>query len=184
MAKPRFGIVALCDGVYKDEQTGKVVLAGIFTGNIVVAMPGIVHASIFVGIENPEDLEPKVEFDLRINGKTAGRAGLTLVSDGEQASIILGNIPLFFTEAGSFELRATFGGGRSISLLKKSVTLLASGPQKSANEPEETVMLTRTSGEYPTDPDGRRVKMLDGSVLFGSQKVARSKFEYVDPPAR
>ncbi len=44
------------------------------------------------------------------------------------------------------------------------------------------IMVTRTSGEFAKDALGRRVRLRDGSIIFGTQNVPLSNIEYIDPP--
>lgn len=69
--------------------------------------------------------------------------------------------------------------GRAPTLDRTDLTLDSSHPIGDKTH----LLLTRTSGKYPLDPEGRRVELIDGSVVFGSQRVPKSNIRYIDPPA-
>ena len=72
-AKPKLGLVAICDAVYKDEQSNKPILAGVFSGDILVsAFPAELRVALYIEIQIPEPGPHEVDIQFHVGGKLLG----------------------------------------------------------------------------------------------------------------
>lgn len=69
------GIVALCDAAYRDDLTGKSVLAGVYSGPVVVTQfPASFRAVFYIELFLPDKLGHRLEIRSLVNGEVQGVA--------------------------------------------------------------------------------------------------------------
>lgn len=122
----KFGICALCDNVYKDEATNKVVLAGLYTGDIVVeSLPADLRASMYLEVVLPDTAEHQVDLQLFVDGKHTGGAKATVATRQAKAvfGLIIPGLQLKIAAEAKLEFRASVDDQKPVSLFKKRVAV-------------------------------------------------------------
>lgn len=135
-AKFRFGIVAMCDVVYKDERTNKGILAGLYSGDVIAEkFPLDLPVSFY--IEASPDIGGSHNIDLKfyINGRHHMGAKIELGDTlaNVPAMLLIPPITLRFDKPCTFEMKFCVEGSRAVSILKKAIT--ARDPTPSASLP-------------------------------------------------
>jgi hypothetical protein len=123
LKKPKFGITAVCDAAYRDALTNKAIIAGLFTGDIVASeYPAVVPLSFFIELENPQDVDERLEFEILVGGELVGVAPAEVDRSLPGTAVLLfSGFPVQITEPGLLEMRVKYSGGR-FTILKKKIT--------------------------------------------------------------
>jgi hypothetical protein len=122
MPNPTIGMVAVCDQIYRDVATNKIVLAGMFTGDLVVqTFPAQISLAIYLELVWASVGE--IEFDLSV---TASGVQIGKVRDKIQhadqhmpAVIVLPASPFVIEQAGVIEMTIALNGGRRRTAFRK-----------------------------------------------------------------
>jgi len=122
----KFGTVALCDQVYMDKDTGKTILAGMFSGDILTdRFPSMVPCAFYVEIRDLIETSPAATFEIVVGKKIWKRATTTIdTSDSKGPAILVFQAEnLLFSEPSTIRLQAKIGSSKKITLMEKTVTL-------------------------------------------------------------
>jgi hypothetical protein len=124
MPKIRTGIVALCDGVYKDEATNKMVLSGLYSGDIISnGSDQDLRFALYVELFLPDDQEHEVDLQFWRGGKHTG-GGKAMVSQSETDvphSILVPQFSLAGPLPATFELKVALDGAKPSAILRKAL---------------------------------------------------------------
>lgn len=123
-----FGHTILCDYVYVDRESQKPVLAGVFSGDMVVPVfPTQIRCSIYAELLPPKNGSHKIEMKLLL-GKKQMAGAIIEVRDaivGTPAQLIVPQFDMRIDEETTFVVNASTNGGRVITLLRKQIILRA-----------------------------------------------------------
>lgn len=118
------GIVALCDAVYKDEQSNKAILAGLYSGGIVLdQMPVEFRFSLYIEVFLPDSRDHEIDLQFFEGGKHRGGAMIqaSAVDPSDPVTLIVPQVGLLIAKPTTFELRASLDGGKPSRLLRKAI---------------------------------------------------------------
>lgn len=118
----RFGTTIICDNVYKDESTKKIVLAGVYAGSIVAsAAPVVIRLTIYCEFWADKEGDHQLELRFYVGGKQfAGiKADLAGARPSEAAIVVSTPFDVTFSEPTTFEVRGIIAGGKPKLLLKR-----------------------------------------------------------------
>jgi hypothetical protein len=119
-----FGHTILCDYVYVDRETGKPVLAGVFSGDIALsAFPARFRCSIYTEFLPRENGSHKIDMKFFLNKKQMLGAMIEARDTiaGTPALVIVPQFDLGIDRPTAFEIRVSVNGGREIALLRKQI---------------------------------------------------------------
>jgi hypothetical protein len=124
-AKFRFGIVAMCDAVYKDERTNKGILAGVYSGDVVAEkFPLDLPVGFYIEVTPDTGGSHRIELRFCVNGKHRMGAIIDLgeTLPGVPAMLLLPTMSIPFENPCLFEVKFCAEGSRTVSILKKAIT--------------------------------------------------------------
>ena len=125
----RIGNALLCDIVYHDRATNKVVLAGVFSGSISLGeVPAAFNASLYAEYW-PSKLGPtEVDIQFLVNGELVGGAKIHIdVTDLESPAIlIVPNYQFVIVASGEIVARAIVASGKTLPIFSKKIEVKAS----------------------------------------------------------
>ena len=137
----RFGNALLCDAIYQDRITNKMVLAGVYSGSISLSeIPSAFNASLYSEYW-PETIGLKeIDVQFLIGGDLIGGAKIALVIGDLSlpAILIVPNFHFAVQAPGQLVVQAVTSDGRTLSLFSKNVDLkssTASPPPSSRSRP-------------------------------------------------
>jgi hypothetical protein len=126
--KVKFGMVALCDNVYRDQLSSKPILAGMYSGDLLLdTVPGQLRLALYAELYVPSADPHSVDLTFFLGKKKFGEASVTV----EQANLtdpvvmILPAITFNVDAPATLEIRAGIDGGRTAAILKKGIRLQA-----------------------------------------------------------
>lgn len=131
MPKSGFGFAALCDAVYRDEQSNKAILAGVYSGDVnVESLPFELRFGLYIEVTSPADGDHEIDLQFYINGKQIGgaKAGILATVKGKNAALLVPTFGILISDPASLEIKGVFEGGRAVSLLKKRIDVRPSEP--------------------------------------------------------
>lgn len=120
------GVVALCDAVYKDEATNKIVIAGLYAGNVITDgaphdMRFALYAEFVLPDNNPHDLD--IQFWIGKVQVGSARSQVLQPPEAPNVSLMLNQFTLQGTIPGTLSIKACLDGGRPIKILEKDLLL-------------------------------------------------------------
>lgn len=125
-AKVKVGIVALCDAVYKDEGSNKVIIAGLYSGDIITeGTPHDMRFALYAEVFPPDTLKHVMDIQFWFGGKQLGgvKAEITSPVVGQSTALMLQQFPLVGDLPAKLELKMVWDGGRPVTILSKQVSL-------------------------------------------------------------
>lgn len=151
-AKYRFGIVAMCDAVYKDERTNKGILAGVYSGDVVAEkFPLDLPVGFYIEMTPETGGNHSIELKFCVNGKHRMGAiievGETL--PGVPAMLLLPTMSIRFEKPGLFEIKFCSDGSRGVSILKKAIIQRDPAPTASPPPPVRSPRGARAKASRP-----------------------------------
>lgn len=120
----RFGNCLLADNVYVDRDTNKVVVAGMYSGDIRMgALPSSINVSFYLECWIADSAEHEVDVKILLNGDQLGGVVIKIRSADPETPAVLASpvIHMSIQKEGALELRATADGGKSKRLLFKKI---------------------------------------------------------------
>jgi hypothetical protein len=128
----------ICDDVRREAETGKHILIGTYSGDIV--LNGAVPAHMVLGLYFELLVPPgRHEVELQLSGPGKGSGIIKAVIEqpaGERvATLIVPRLEIFMEKAGTFKVDIRAAGGRWQNVIKKSVSSNASGPPSEQSPP-------------------------------------------------
>lgn len=122
MKKPKFGIVAVCDAAYRDVMSGKAVIAGLFTGDILSSnYPAMFPVTFFVELLNPEEVDDRLEFEVWVGDVVSARAETEVPRDNPGPAILLfASLPLQLPGPTTVKLKVRSSSGLTTILTKRT----------------------------------------------------------------
>ena len=123
MPKNPFGFVEICDAVYKDEKTNKVVIAGLFGGDIYLdMMPMDLRIALFLDVVTPAAGEHSIELQFFVGKQLVGGAEAAMEGPaGAKGGLLFPPFSIPFARPSTLEIKGSWNGGRSRVLMKKLV---------------------------------------------------------------
>lgn len=115
----------LCDDVRQESGTGKYILIGVFTGDILVReFPAQVQLALYIEIDGPAGHH---DVELRLSGPQAGEGILNISLDAETdgvGAVTTPRITVAMESEGTFRADWRVAGGDWENILSKQVRLL------------------------------------------------------------
>jgi hypothetical protein len=153
MAKrPRVGIIALCDNVYKDEETNKIIIAGLYSGDIFISgFPAELRLSCYAELFIDDEEIHEADFQFFVGGKRRGGAlvQFSVADPRSPASILIPPFGLPIEQPSQIELRLSLDESGAVKVLSKSVNLRETGPTVSPQPPARSPRGARTKASKP-----------------------------------
>jgi hypothetical protein len=121
-----FGHTILCDSVYVDKDSGKPILAGVYSGDVALsAMPARLRCAIYSEFLPPTDGKHYVELKFYLGKKQMAGATLEFGDThvGTPALLIIPQFEMGIDVPIDIEIRAIANGGRALTILRKKVVL-------------------------------------------------------------
>lgn len=119
MSFPKFGVIALCDNVYRDHVSSKFVLAGMFSGDVLFnEFPGQVSAAIYVEVLEADDGE--ISLELMLDNELIGTvSGKFATQDDAPGIVVIPNFTIHAEKPATIKLRARYGDKSKIVFQRK-----------------------------------------------------------------
>ena len=125
----KFGNVLLCDAVYVDRTSNKAVLAGVFSGDILVKeLPVTFSAAIYAEYWPKRAGDISVDLMIFVNDIKIGGAKLEMSDvriDGA-AMLVVPSYQFVFEKTGTLEIHASVDGSAPVSILSKKLEFVES----------------------------------------------------------
>ena len=120
----KYGNVVLCDAVYFDSQSGKAVLAGVYSGDIVFpALPATGRFALLIDTFPDRTGEFEIDLQFNVGGKHVGGAKVHLIAaaKGAVASMLIPPFDLPVEKAGTLQITSVVPGDKPQIILKKNI---------------------------------------------------------------
>lgn len=124
-SKVKVGIVALCDAVYRDEGSNKIIIAGLYSGDILTdGNPSDLRFALYAEVFPPDTLTHTMDVQFWFGGKQLGgvKAEITAPVAGASSSILLPQFPLSGELPAKLELKMIWDHGRPTTILSKQIS--------------------------------------------------------------
>lgn len=121
-----FGNTILCDNVYVDRESGKPILAGVFSGDIVLpSVPFRMRCSIYCVFMPPQSGAHRIEMKFFLDRKQVASATLEARDTiaGTPALLVVPQLEMGIDKQVRLQVMASANGGRVITLLRKQITV-------------------------------------------------------------
>jgi len=128
MPARNFRNVILCDHAYADRLSNKAIIAGVYSGDILLSsVPGIVRFSIYAEYIPDNDGDQVITLDIHLDRKRVAGGELKISGGiaGVPAMLLVPPVEINIERPSLFELRAYIDGGRPVNILKKRLIVRA-----------------------------------------------------------
>ena len=119
-----FGNIVLCDYAYVDRESSKAVLAGVFSGDILLpSLPARLRVSLYSEFLPPESGKHRIEIRIFLDKKLFARAESEVANtiSGTPTIIILPQIEIGIDRPLTLRIKASVNGGRETTLVTKRI---------------------------------------------------------------
>lgn len=153
MNKIKFGAALLCDQIYVDESTKKIILAGVYSGDVTVPeYPAQFDAALFLEIFAENDEAIDLDIQLYVGKRLRGGARMRLggFDHNTPATAIVPHMTIVAESPSPLEIRISCDGGKPTRVLRRNLLRAGStaSPPPSAQSP--TVARKKAKLPYPT----------------------------------
>lgn len=124
----RFGTVLVCDNIYRDVDSNKIILAGVFSGTITVPqVPSLVRLSLYAEFFSKLSEEYSIDIQIFLGDKKHGGLKSRVSTFAQNSPSILSTpqFDLVVTKNITLIIKAIIDEGRPKVILKKSIAVAA-----------------------------------------------------------
>lgn len=124
MATPAFNLVAMCDAVYVDALTNKHILAGLYSGDVLLnAFPSELRVCFYIDFRLPDTEEHEFDLQIYLDRKRVAGAKGPIRNVGGNETIAFGTptFSLAIRNPSTLTLKAALDGGTPKRIFTRKV---------------------------------------------------------------
>lgn len=124
----KFQNTLACDAIYVDGQSQKLVLAGVYSGDLnFTEMPARVRLSFFMDMVPDADGNSRLDAQFFLDSKQIGGAIMELrgLQAGKSATVMIPHAEVEVHKPSRFRLKVAVDGARAVTVLDKQMLLAA-----------------------------------------------------------
>lgn len=124
----RFGTVLVCDNIYRDVDSNKIILAGVFSGTITVPLvPSLVRLSLYAEFFAKQADDYSVELQIFLGDKKYGglKSKMMIAASTSPSILSTPQIDLIVDKNNTLIVKAIIDGGKPKVIFRKEIVVAA-----------------------------------------------------------